>query len=181
MSARRTLYAVRGPLFHAPVSPWLSPDFMLALLAREHGYRALHVDGAQCVLDRSGSLRRNYARTVWAVGRDVLTLMRKPELLNPARYGEFAWMLLGHKMGRWLTPWALAVGFLGLALLAPTEPAARAAVGIVLGMLLASVAFSFVPGNGPLARIASVPGRVAATAVAIAHAGVRAMRAAPVT
>ena len=166
VSARRTLYAMRGPLFHAPVSPWLSPDFFLALLAREHGYRALHVDDAECTVVRERSLKRDYARTVWAVGRDVLTLMRKPRLANPIRFGAFSWMLLGHKVGRWLTPWAVLAGLAGLVMLAPTYAWALPAALVVVGLMLVSL-------------VPSVPGHVAATTVAMAHASVRALRAAP--
>ena len=179
VSARRTLYAMRGPLFHAPVSPWLSPDFLLALLAREHGYRALHVDEAECVLSRPSSLQRDYARTVWAVGRDVLTLMRKPRLLNPARYGDFSWMLLGHKVGRWLTPWALLAGLAGVGVLATQEPWARTVALLIASLGLATIALSMVPVRGATSRIVSLPGRLLSTTLAIAHASVRALRAAP--
>ena len=179
VSARRTLYAMRGPLFHAPVSPWLSPDFYLTLLAREHGYRALHVDEARCVLVRPEGFRRDYARTVWAVGRDVLTLMRKPALVNPLRYGVFSWMLLGHKVGRWLTPWALLAGFAGLFLLAPSEPWARAAAAALGVLVLLSLVLAVLPVRGTLGRLAALPGHVAATTIAMGHACVRALRAAP--
>lgn len=179
VSARRTLYAMRGPLFHAPVSPWLSPDFLLALLAREHGYRALHVDEAACVVSRPKSLQRDYARTVWAVGRDVLTLMRKPQLLNPRRFGDFSWMLLGHKVGRWLTPWALLAGLVGVGVLATQEPWARTVALVLAALGVVSLALSMVPVRGALSRVASLPGRVVSTTLAIAHASVRAVRAAP--
>jgi hypothetical protein len=179
VSARRTLYAMRGPLFHAPVSPWLSPDFFLTLLAREHGYRALHVDDAHCILTRPEGLKRDYARTVWAVGRDALTLMRKPRLMNPARFGAFSWMLLGHKVGRWATPWALLAGLAGLALLAPSMPWARTAAIALAGLAVLSLALAVLPGRGSFGRIAALPAHVASTAVAIGHASVRAIRAAP--
>jgi hypothetical protein len=179
VSARRSLYAMRGPLFHAPVSPWLSPDFLLALLAREHGYRALHVDRAECVMTRPSNLQKDYARTVWAVGRDVLTLMRKPQLLDPRRFGAFSWMLLGHKVGRWLTPWALLAGFAGVGMLATQEPWART-VALGLGILgIAAIALSMLPVRGALSRAASLPGRIASTTLAIGHASVKALRAAP--
>lgn len=179
VSARRTLYAMRGPLFHAPVSPWLSPDFMLTLLAREHGYRSLHINEAQCVLVRPASMKRDYARTVWAVGRDVLTLMRKPALLDPRRYGVFSWMLLGHKVGRWATPWAALLGFVGLLMLAPAEPWARIAAIACAGLGVLAIALAFVPTRGALSRLATLPGHVAATTLAIGHASVKALRAAP--
>jgi glycosyltransferase involved in cell wall biosynthesis len=179
VSARRTLYAMRGPLFHAPVSPWLSPDFWLALLAREHGYRALHVDEAEVMISRSASRQRDYARTVWAVGRDVLTLLRKPAMLDPRRYGEFSVMLLGHKVGRWLTPWALLAGLAGIGMLATQEPWARTAAIVLALLATASLVMSLLPARGTLSRAVALPGRVASTTLAIGHASVKALRAAP--
>lgn len=177
VSARRSLYAMRQPLFHAPVSPWVSPDFLLTLLAAEHGYRALHVNEARCTLTRPRSPRRDYARTVWAVGRDALTLLRKPHLLDARRYGEFSYMLMGHKVGRWLTPWALLAGYAGIAILTAWYPWARVAavLGLVLVLLLALLAL--IPPRGHLLRLAGVPGHAAATSMAMAHGTWKALRA----
>ena len=177
VSARRSLYAMRGPLFHAPAPPWVSPDFMITLLAAEHGYRAVHVSEARCTLERPRSPRRDYARTTWAVGRDVLTLLRKPHLLNPRRYGEFSWMLMGHKVGRWLTPWAILAGSAGIALL--TAWYAWARVAAVTGLALAIIVglLALIPSRGALSRIAALPGHVAATTMAMAHGTWKALRA----
>ncbi|HEY2804924.1 MAG TPA: glycosyltransferase [Gemmatimonadales bacterium] len=177
VSARRSLYAMRGPLFHAPIPPWVSPDFNLTLLAAEHGYRAVHVDQARCTLTRPRSPRRDYARTVWATGRDALTLLRKPHLLNPRRFGEFSWMLIGHKIGRWATPWAILAGYAGVAILAAWYPWAR--VIAVAGLALAVVvgALAMVPARGRFLRLATQPGHIAATSLAMAHGVFKAFRA----
>ncbi len=177
VSARRSLYAMRGPLFHAPAPPWVSPDFLATLLAAEHGYRAVHVTEARCTLERPRSPRRDYARTAWAVGRDALTLLRKPHLLNPRRYGDFSWMLMGHKVGRWLTPWAILAGYAGVALLTAWYGWARwtAAAGLALAIIVGLLAF--IPSRGALSRIAALPGHIAATTMAMAHGTWKALRA----
>ncbi len=179
VSARASLYAMRGELFRIPVSAQLSPDFAPILTARERGYRAVYAPDAECIVMRERSLRGHYWRTVRAVARDVATVFSMPHLLDPRRYGEFAWFLLGHKLGRWLTPWALAGGVVGMVMLASTDTLER--VGLVLGLALgldAALVWSL-PARTALARLAAFPGRVAATAVANAHALVMALREAP--
>src|SRR5260370_25909339 len=46
--------------------------------------------------------------------RGLVTLFYKRQLLNPIRYGRFGFMLLSHKLIRWLVPWAALVGVAGL-------------------------------------------------------------------
>ena len=48
------------------------------------------------------------------------------DLMNPLRYGSFAWMLVSHKLCRWLVHLTLPLALLGLALLAPAYPAGGA-------------------------------------------------------
>jgi hypothetical protein len=174
-SAHGSLYAVRGPLYRAPVPGGLSPDLAEALTAREHGYRAVYVPDAACIIARDRSPREDYMNTMHAVKREVVTLFAMRHLLNPRRYGAFAWILLGHKLGRWLSPWALLGVAAGLLLLAPAQPLARGALGALGVMTLLAVAAWLTPGRSWVGRIAAMPGRVAATAVAFAHGFVSAL------
>jgi len=178
VSARASLYAVRGELFRFPVSATLSPDFATILAARERGFRAVYAPDAECVILRQRSLRSNYGRTVRAVTRDVATLLTKPHLLDPRRYGVFAIQLLGHKLGRWLTPWALAGGVAGLLLLAPADVLARSAVLLAFALAVDAAVAWRVPQTA-LGRLAALPGRLAATVVAMAHALLMALYAGP--
>ncbi len=176
VSARRTLYAVRAELYRAPVAATLSPDFAPILTARERGYRAVYADDAECVMAESRSLRYNYGRTVRTATRDMATLLLKPHLLNPRRYGAFAAILLGHKLGRWLSSWAVLALGVGLAMLAPAEPWAAVVVAVVLLPSLVAALAWLAPGReGP----PPFPLRLAASTVAIAHACINAVRTAP--
>jgi drug/metabolite transporter (DMT)-like permease len=89
---------------------------------------------------RTASIRTEHRRKVRTISRGMETLSRNRRLLNPFRYGLFAWKLLSHKVFRWLVPLAAVPGFIGLLLLALDEPWARwasAGVGLVLGVALA--------------------------------------------
>lgn len=174
VSARGVLYAVRGSIFRIADPAWGSPDFALALAARECGCRAVYVRNALGVLGRGAAPGSEYMRKVRAVAQDVATLLLKPYLLNPLAYGEFALALMGHKLGRWLTPWALLAGVAGLVMLAPSEPwAAWTVAGLVAADLVAAVAV-LLRGRTALARAAALPGRLTASAFAIMHACLRA-------
>ncbi len=178
VSARATLYAVRGELFRLPVSATLSPDFAPILTARERGFRAVYAPDAECVVIRERSIRSDYRRTSQAVARDVATLLNKPHLLDPRRYGAFAIQLLGHKLGRWLTPWALAGGIAGLLLLASGPTLEKVALGLAAALCVDALIAWRVPQTA-LGRLATLPGRVAASTVAMGHALVMGLRSEP--
>jgi hypothetical protein len=128
---------VRAHLHRQPLPDHLSRDFASALIAREHGYRAVSVDEAICLVPRTTSLHREYRRKVRTMSRGMETLMFKSHLLNPLRYGSFAIKLFSHKVCRWLAPvWGI-IGVIGLMVLSVHQPWARWALG---GVALTSLA-----------------------------------------
>lgn len=170
VGASGCFYAIRAHLHRAPLPEGLSRDFAAALLARRAGYRAVSVDDAVCLVPRTGSLAREYRRKVRTVTRGMQTLWHLRALLNPLRYGAFAWMLWSHKVARWAVPWALSLGFAGVLVLAWAQPWARAvAVAGTAGLMLAAA--------GALWRIRmlSLPAYVVAGNVAALHATLRAL------
>ena len=54
---------------------------------------------------------REYQRKVRTAIRGMAALGRIPEVLNPARYGLFAFQVWSHKLMRWLVPWFLLLLF----------------------------------------------------------------------
>jgi hypothetical protein len=133
---------------------------------------------------RSASLKQEYRRKVRTITRGLATLAHKRALLNPFRYGAFAWMLFSHKVCRWIVPWAL-LGILGVM-------AAWAFTSAMGAALLAAVAVLVVPGlvawlrptpgAVSMPRLLALPGYVVAGNVAALHAWVRVLtgRHAPV-
>ena len=63
--------------------------------------------------------RQEFNRKVRTVGRGIAVLAANLSLLNPFRYGLFAWQLASHKLCRWLVPFALIVAVIANAALAP--------------------------------------------------------------
>ena len=110
VGASGCLYAIRADLHRTKVPRRLSRDFSAALIAREHGYRAVSVPAARCYVPRVAALGDEFPRKVRTITRGLATLHHWRQLLNPVRFGRFAWMLWSHKVCRWLVPWAAALG-----------------------------------------------------------------------
>ena len=135
VGASGCFYAIRRDLYQTLFPAALSRDFACALIAREHGYRAVSVDAAVCLVPRTASLQREFARKIRTMARGLDTLWYKRTLLNPIQYGTFAWMLISHKLVRWLVFLTAPALLIGLALWSPESVVAR-------GTLAAGVVFS---------------------------------------
>src|SRR5690606_9975516 len=85
VGASGCFYAIRAHLHRVPLPTALSRDFASAMITREHGYRAVSVDDATCLVPRSGSLGREYRRKVRTMTRGMRTLWFKRHLMNPMR------------------------------------------------------------------------------------------------
>lgn len=118
VGASGCFFAVRHDLHGTIVPEALSRDFAAPLIARENGYRSVSARDAVCYVPRTDSLSREYRRKIRTMTRGLQTLFYKRKLLSPFRYGSFAWMLVSHKLMRWLVPWCAVVGFISLGVLA---------------------------------------------------------------
>lgn len=176
VGASGCLFAIRADLHQAHVPEALSRDFASVLVARERGFRAVSVRDALCYVPRTGSLRGEYRRKVRTMTRGMETLLHRRHLLNPFRWGAFAWMLFSHKVCRWLVPWAGVLALLGLAILATGVPWARwlllaAAAGAALG----AVGWLW-PERRPMPRLVSLPAFALAANLAALVASIKAVR-----
>ena len=114
VGASGCFYGIRRSLYDSHFPESLSRDFASALLACEHGYRAVSVDDAICLVPRTKSLQSEFRRKIRTMARGLQTLWYKRHLLNPLRYGSFGWMLFSHKLCRWLVYPALPLSALAL-------------------------------------------------------------------
>jgi len=173
VGASGSLYAIRAELHMRPVPDGLSRDFAAALTAREHGRRAVSVPEALCYVPRGASLQLEYRRKVRTMTRGLATLAYKRALLNPFRYGVFAWMLFSHKLCRWLVPWALLALLAAVGALSVTSAWARALL-VAFGLVAVAGVIALVRrGADSLPRILALPAYVATGNAAALHAWVR--------
>src|SRR5439155_21767744 len=75
-------HAVRAPIHLRVLPEDISRDFAAALLAREHGLRAVSVESAVCTVPRVPSLRKEYRRKVRTIVRGTVQTDRKSTRLN---------------------------------------------------------------------------------------------------
>ena len=175
VGASGCFYAIRKPLHMTLFPAALSRDFACALIAREAGFRAVSVNEAVCFVPRIRSLRREYRRKVRTLTRGLETLWYKRSLLDPLRYGLFAWMLASHKLIRWLAPWGLLLAGLGWLFLAAAVGSPLLVAVFVLPLLLAGVGWYW-PERGTVPRFVSMPAYVVSGIIAAVDAWLRALR-----
>jgi cellulose synthase/poly-beta-1,6-N-acetylglucosamine synthase-like glycosyltransferase len=106
VGASGSFYAQRRSLCE-PFIPNLAPDFLSVLRTVEQGFRAIADPEAIGTMSSLRSTRDEFERKVRTLLRGITTLVVFVHLLNPFRYGWFAFELLSHKLARWLVPFFL--------------------------------------------------------------------------
>lgn len=141
VGASGCFYAIRRRVHESPLRPDLSWDFASVLVARQLGYRSVSVPSAVCLIPRTAQLRTEMKRKVRTMARGLNTLFHLRSLMNPFEYGSFAFMLISHKLLRWV-PYLLApIALLALGALAFQSKAALLILVLVLaGLISGSVA-----------------------------------------
>jgi cellulose synthase/poly-beta-1,6-N-acetylglucosamine synthase-like glycosyltransferase len=105
------LYAVRRSAYR-PIAPDLISDFVIAMRLYEQGLRTVLEPAALCfeeTLEQSG---QELSMRVRVAVRSISALVAERRLLNPFRYGRYAWQLWSHKLLRYASPflWLVALG-----------------------------------------------------------------------
>jgi hypothetical protein len=97
------LYAVRRAAYRE-MAPSLISDFVIAMILQEQGLRTvLEVNGI-CREETLAKSKQELGMRVRVAIRSITALVAKAGLLNPFRYGLFAWQLWSHKALRYLSP-----------------------------------------------------------------------------
>ena len=108
-----TLVGLSGSFFAARrtvCSPWaddLQSDFNTLLNSMKAGLRGVSDSESVGYYKNLTDETKEYQRKVRTVLRGIAVLMRSLPMLNPFRYGMFAWQLFSHKLCRWLVPFAM--------------------------------------------------------------------------
>ena len=117
-SLRGGLVGLSGSFFAARrtiCSDWdiHSPsDFNTAMNSAAKGYVAVSAPDVMGYYRDVADTSKEYQRKLRTVIRGITALARHPEILNPFRYGLFAFEVLSHKLMRWLVPWFLTALFI---------------------------------------------------------------------
>lgn len=110
VGASGSFYAQRRSLTR-PFQEGMAPDFLSVLDTVEKGYRAITEPKAVGIMTSVKSTKGEFDRKVRTLIRGMAALFHKKRLLNPFRYGIFAFELLSHKIMRWLVPFFLIALF----------------------------------------------------------------------
>jgi hypothetical protein len=119
-----SLVGLSGSFFaarHTICTPWpidIPSDFTTVLNAVGHGLRGVSDSEAIGYYRDLADPGREYGRKVRTIVRGVTALLKHLPLLNPFRYGLFAWQLASHKLCRWLVPFAMMIAIVTNAALA---------------------------------------------------------------
>ena len=105
------LYAVRRSAYR-PIAPELISDFVIALHLHEQGLRTVLEPAAVCFEETLVHAGQELSMRVRVAVRSINALVEERRLLNPLRYGRFAWQLWSHKVLRYASPlfWFAALG-----------------------------------------------------------------------
>lgn len=176
VGASGCFYANRRHLQMVQLPPELARDFAAASVARAHGYRAVSVDEATCLVPRTPSLKAELRRKSRTMARGLATLLFLRGMMNPFRYGSYAWMMASHKLMRWLLFPSLLGWLVGPLLLMEAAPILLLlTLGMVVGLVLARLVMIW-PDGRRLPRIVAIPGYVFISIVAGWRAWVHLLR-----
>jgi hypothetical protein len=143
-------------------------DFSTLLNAVDLGFRGV-LDPASIGYYRNiVDDRRESERKVRTVVRGIAVVASNGRMLNPFRYGLFAWQLTSHKVCRWLVPFAMLGAAVGNVLLVHRSVVyAATAVGQLLFYAAAAL------GVWTGARVLRIPAFLLRSNIAILTAWVR--------
>jgi hypothetical protein len=128
-------------------------------MARANGLRAVSVEDAICYVPRTATLNAEFQRKIRTMARGLETLWQWRRMLNPARHGLFAFMLVSHKLCRWLIYLFAPLVFVGLTLLAPSFRLGGVLLAVAtVGLLSAIAAWRRLQKAGRVNRVVALLG-----------------------
>ena len=87
-------------------------DFNTALNSASLGLKAVTAPDVLGYYTDLADPSKEYNRKIRTVIRGMTALKRHPEVLNPFKYGWFAFQVVSHKLLRWTVPWSLLALFI---------------------------------------------------------------------
>jgi cellulose synthase/poly-beta-1,6-N-acetylglucosamine synthase-like glycosyltransferase len=166
VGASGCFYGTRRQLHETRLPDVISRDFAAASVARAAGFRAVSVDAATCLVPRTKTLRVEQRRKTRTMARGLDTLFYFKQMMNPLRYGSFAFMMISHKLMRWLLFPSLLGWLIAPVLLWSTAPWSMIfAIGMLVGIGLARLT-AVLPDDRRLPNILAFPAYIFVSIVA---------------
>jgi len=113
-----------------PMRPDQLPDFVEPLTVREKGYRVVYQPTARLYEDALAASDDEFRMRVRVTLRAWWALKDKSALLNPGKFGMFAWQLWSHKVLRYLAPFFQIGALVANLVLAQQDPRWGAMLGL---------------------------------------------------
>jgi len=110
VGADGAIFAMRRDLYR-PLANSDINDFVLPLAVVRQGFRAIFDSEAFCLEEHAVNTTGEYQRQIRIATRTIHALIRHADLLNFFRYGGFSWMLVSHKLLRFIFPWVALAFF----------------------------------------------------------------------
>ena len=111
------IYAIRRELWE-PLQQRDINDFVNPLQLVAKGYRGVFEPEARCFEETAGNFSKEAKRKERIVNRSLRGLFRVKAVMNPLRSGIFSYMVISHKLLRWLIPLFAVLTFPGALVLA---------------------------------------------------------------
>jgi cellulose synthase/poly-beta-1,6-N-acetylglucosamine synthase-like glycosyltransferase len=113
VGAAGELFAVRTKLLKEVEPDTLLDDFIISLRIVKQGYTIQYDPEAYAIETASADVKEELKRKIRISAGGIQSVLRLGEMLNPFKYGIFAWQFLSHKVLRWLVvPFAMPLIFL---------------------------------------------------------------------
>lgn len=110
VGASGSFYAQRRALC-APFAEGMAPDFLSVLRTVEQGFRAVSEPRANGSMTAVKDPKHEFERKVRTLIRGMTTLFAHARVMDPFRFGVFAFSLVSHKVMRWAAPMFLVVAW----------------------------------------------------------------------
>lgn len=170
VGASGSFYAERRELC-ATFIEGMAPDFLSVLHTVEQGYRAITAPSARGSMTSVRRTQDEFQRKVRTLIRGMTAMFARVRLLNPLRFGLFAFELWSHKLTRWLVPVFLLLAFVTNAMLVGQPFYLAVFVAQVSFYLVALLALNFPKVEAML--IARIPAYFAVANAAIGVAWIK--------
>jgi cellulose synthase/poly-beta-1,6-N-acetylglucosamine synthase-like glycosyltransferase len=140
------IYAIRRGLYTS-LLPTDINDFLNPLQIISRGYRGVFEPAAICYEEAAEQFSQEFRRKVRIISRSLNAIRRIPVVLNPLKNPRHWFLLVSHKLLRWLAPFYMILLFLSSLVLWPLPVYRTVLVLQIIFYLMALLGWIWEPNN----------------------------------